>query len=219
MTITLCLWSSAGPARICLMRDGDILSTADAATDGPPDPSRDPTLETMVRQALIDANLTASDIDRIAVDIGPGRLSAVRGVASFANGLAFGLGAPMLPVVSAAAAAFAADAMHGLPVVVVHKAAGRTAYASCYKQGQCTIRHGKFPEALQQAASDLNALALVGLSPEEAAPILPGVRIVEAGDANLPPEDFVRFIAGCGDQFRKGPVIPITEQSEIIHAV
>jgi len=216
MTVTLCLWASAGPARLCLVEDDAILASADAGRDGPPDPIRGATLEQMTRAAMQDAGRQILDIDRIAVDIGPGRLSAVRAAASFANGLAFGLAKPMLPVVSSAVAGMAAAEAHDLPAIVVHKSAAGTAYVSRYRQGLETVRHGPLAEAFTHVTTGLTAFALAGFAVTEAEALAPTARITAAGDGIVTAEAFARFVAADGAAFRPGPVIPCTEQSDLI---
>lgn len=216
MTMTLCLWASAGPARLCLIEDDAILAFADAGQAVPPDPIRGATLEQMTRAAMQDAGRQITDIDRIAVDIGPGRLTAVRAAASFANGLAFGLAKPMLPVISAAVAGMAATTTHELPAIVVHKAAAGTAYVSRYRTRLETVRHGPLAETFARVITDLPAFALVGLDATEASALAPKARIVDAGDGAVTAEAFARFVAVDAAAFRLGPVTPMTEQSDLI---
>lgn len=216
MTVTLCLWASAGPARLCLIEDDAILASADAGQNDPPDPIRGATLEQMTRAAMRDADRRIAEIDRIAVDIGPGRLSAVRAAVSFANGLAFGLAKPMLPVISSAVAGMTAAAAHDLPAIVVHKSAAGTAYVSRYQMGLEMICHGPLAGTLAHVATGLPGFALVGMAASEATASAPKARIVDAGDGIISAEAFARFVAAHAATFRPGPVIPVTEQSDLI---
>ncbi len=51
-----------------------------------------------VRRGLAGTGLRKGDIGAVAVDLGPGGLTATRGGVTFANALAWGLGAPLIPL-------------------------------------------------------------------------------------------------------------------------
>ncbi|MBC6440424.1 MAG: tRNA (adenosine(37)-N6)-threonylcarbamoyltransferase complex dimerization subunit type 1 TsaB [Rhodospirillales bacterium] len=53
-------------------------------------------LRRAVREGLAGNGLTTADIDVIAVDLGPGGLTATRSGVTFANALAYGLGKPLV---------------------------------------------------------------------------------------------------------------------------
>ncbi|MDR0587870.1 MAG: tRNA (adenosine(37)-N6)-threonylcarbamoyltransferase complex dimerization subunit type 1 TsaB [Burkholderiales bacterium] len=71
-----------------------------------------------VAAALAEAKITLSHIHAIAVDVGPGSFTGVRVGCSVAQGLAFGLNIPVVPVSSLAAIAEAASQKHGVDRVV-----------------------------------------------------------------------------------------------------
>jgi len=119
-----------------------------ARAGGPADPASGPTLEELTRDALAAAGAALPDISRIAVDVGPGRLSAVRAAVSFGNALAFARGLPIAPILSSAAVALQAERAAGLPALIVHKSAGGTAYIARSEAGRLRLRHGPQQETL-----------------------------------------------------------------------
>ncbi|MEQ9126052.1 MAG: hypothetical protein RIM80_26205, partial [Alphaproteobacteria bacterium] len=103
MSLTLCLHASASRPQVYLI-DGDTIHGAEDDAGAPADPTTGPSVAELVERSLAAAGAAPGAIDRIAVDVGPGRLSAVRAAVSFANALAFALDRPILPIVSSHAA-------------------------------------------------------------------------------------------------------------------
>lgn len=221
MSLTLCLHASASRPQVYLL-DGDAILGADdaaAASGAPGDATTGPSLAELVERRLAEAGASPGAIDRIAVDVGPGRLSAVRAAVSFANALAFALDRPILPIVSSHAAGRQAWRRHGLPAVVVHKAAAGAAYVGRVEAGALkALGHGPLWPTLARIAAGLDALALVGLGAEAICDKLPGVDIKAAGDANIEAATFVDFLSAApAGRFVAGPVHPITEQSDEVN--
>lgn len=209
MRLTLCLHASASAPWAYLLSDDAVVARA----GGPADPASGPTLEELTRDTLAAAGASMPDISRIAVDVGPGRLSAVRAAVSFGNALAFARGLPIAPILSSAAVAFQAERATGLPTLIVHKSAGGAAYVARSEAGRLRLRHGPQQETLTAAAAELRTLALAGFSPEAA---MLEAEVVDGGPLEIVPETFLALIPKA--EFVEGPIHPVTEQSDLIDA-
>lgn len=218
MPLTLCLHASGRTPRVYLL-DGARVVGGRTTPGAGGDPSGGPGLAELAGERLEQAGFAPSDIARIALDIGPGRLSAVRAAASFCNAFAYGLDRPILPVVSSLAVGLQAERRFGLPALVVHKAAGANAYLGRVEDGRLTaLRYGPRDETLAAAAVGLAAFALVGLAPDAGRSILPAADIVDGGDGEVSAETFAILTAAApADAFVRAPVQPITEQSEPVN--
>ena len=217
MTLTLCLHASARQPRIYLLEEA---APGPAGNDGRTgDPASGPSIAEQVDAVLAGAGRTPREISRIVVDVGPGRLSAVRGAVSFANALAFALDRPILPVVSSRAAGWQAAQRLDLPAVVVHKAAAGAAYVGLVEGARLTrLRHGPLATMLAKTAHGLPAFALVGLARETAEAALPGVDIFDGGDGEITPASFLTLAETAQETaWVRGPVHPVTEQSDEVH--
>lgn len=206
MSLTLCLHASAAEPRVYLLDPLHVLAKA----SGGGDPIKGPTLEEMTLSAMASIDAAIADISRIVVDVGPGRLSAVRAAVSFANALAFARGLPIAPIVASAAAGHQAEQATGRPAVVVHKSAAGTAYVARYRGKLETLRHGPLVETLKAASSALDAFALVGLPPDAA----PAGLAVDGGDGSITGATFLALMDAA--EYGREPVQPITEQSDLI---
>lgn len=208
MTLTLCIHTSAKSPWLYLLRDG---VPAGEAHDETRDPTTGPTLGQMATGMLSTAGATISDLTGVLVDIGPGRLSAVRAGVSFANALSFGAGIPVAPVNASAALGMQAHQTTGLPALVVHKSAAGTAYVGRYEDGVLkTLRYGPHSEAFAAAANGLTKAAVVGLSPVD-------FDTVDGGNDVILVEIYAQILK-VGPAFTNEPLQPITELSEIINA-
>lgn len=217
-SFALCLHASAKTPKVYLVRDGALLPPAPPRPDLG-DPAAGASLDELVGDALAHAGAAVNDIERIVLDIGPGRLSAVRAATSFANALAFAADLPVLPVVSAAAVGLAAERRHGAPAVVAYKAAGGTAYIGLVRNGALAmLRHGPLADTLAAVVASLPAFCLAGLAIDVAEAAAPEANIVDAGGVEIAGETFAALLAAAADDaYVREPVQPITEQSELVN--
>ncbi len=209
--LTLCLHASARLPRIYLLRNGAVVANDPGVAAG--DPRTDPSFAELTERLLQDIGASISDIDEIAVDIGPGRLSAVRAAVSFANALAFGLDRPLRPLVSTHGAGFAAEQITGLPAIVAHKAAAGAGYVGLVRAGVLErLRHGPMVETVEAFSAPFDVYALVGA--EAATFDLAGKDVRNGGDATIAAETFLALLPSLPAV--QAPVHPITEQSEFV---
>ena len=206
--MTLCIHTSAKSPWLYLLKDGAPLAQA---TDDNRDPTVGPTLGQMTDGMLNEASAVASDLTDILVDIGPGRLSAVRAGVSFANALSFGLNIPLAPVNASAALGMQASKATGLASLIIHKSAAGAAYVGRYQDAALqSLRYGPLAETLAKSADGLADAALVG--PEE---LLPGTTFQDGGPDIITATTFAAILSGA-PKFSHDPIQPITEQSEAI---
>jgi len=216
MTVTLCLHASGRSPRLYLF-EGDKVLAAPPIDRQSGDPAAGRGIAEMAAGLLETAGRTVQDIERVVVDVGPGRLSAVRAAVSFGNALAFSRGCPTLPLTSSLAAGWQAwRSRLDAPAIVVHKSAGNTAYVGRVDEGRLTsLRHGEMSATLRVAVGDAKAVSLVGVAPETFASVLPDVDVFDGGDGDIDAETFLALtLEAPASAFVMKPVQPVTEQSD-----
>ncbi|MBO4563338.1 MAG: tRNA (adenosine(37)-N6)-threonylcarbamoyltransferase complex dimerization subunit type 1 TsaB [Clostridia bacterium] len=97
--LTLGISTSSKNPSAAVMRDGDVISFRIDESGR----SHSAVLMSLIEGALKDAAAAPSELDLIAVDIGPGSFTGVRIGVSCANAMAFALGIKVVPVCSLAA--------------------------------------------------------------------------------------------------------------------
>jgi tRNA threonylcarbamoyladenosine biosynthesis protein TsaB len=128
MTLTLCIDTSDGHSHVVLGDETGVLATRDRGRD----------MDTAIflpqatREVLAETGRTLTDIDLVAVNIGPGGLSATRCGVSFTNALAFALGRPILGIDHLTLLGARARALGPAPVVCLKRAANAHAYVGLY---------------------------------------------------------------------------------------
>lgn len=174
MSLLLAIETSSDQYAVVLGRGAEVLFNS--ATEC--EPSRD--LSVLVSKGLSVLAAQVSDIDCIALNVGPGGLSYVRAGVAFANALAFTLPAPIY--------AFnyfdiiGHQAQTELPLVCAVPAAGGDAYAGLYRNGAvAAMRFGPLANVVAQVAAGFTDVAVAGKLRERLASLLPGTRVIDTG--------------------------------------
>ncbi len=94
--ITLALSSSTALVGVAVARDGVLLAERSVLTDR----RHAEEITPMVAEVMGSAGVAISTIDRIVLDVGPGRYTGMRVGIATAKTLAFAIGAPIVPVTS-----------------------------------------------------------------------------------------------------------------------
>jgi tRNA threonylcarbamoyladenosine biosynthesis protein TsaB len=116
----------------------------------------------MLREGLEVCRKTVTDIATVIVDTGPGGTSRVRTGIAFANGLAYGLGVPVIPVSSMELAGRDAGIRFNLPVITSVKSIKGNAYVGLFQHNELTMNYGKIEDTVPCLTEDLSAFAVVG---------------------------------------------------------
>ena len=127
--IILGISTSAKHPSAALSRDGEIAAFIVDESGK----SHSATLMGLIEKVLSDSGASPSDIDAIAVDIGPGSFTGVRIGVSCANAMAMALSVPVLPVCSL-------DALRNIvpkegTVCSMIDCRNGNCYAACYENG------------------------------------------------------------------------------------
>ena len=174
----------------------------------------------LVARTMAAAGASFTDVGLLALDIGPGGLTSIRSAVAYANGLAFSLGLPILPVSSLELMAMAAQQHHRGPFLCLKRGQGGNMYAGLFRDGaMIQMRHGAPGSVLPALAGDLAEICVAGAARDEVAPFLPGVAVADAGIAEA--DVLVLYQAGraaAAGSDRLVPVAsPINEASRILH--
>lgn len=141
--ILLAVDTSSALATAALLLDGVCLLALEA--DGTKKHAE--TIAPLVDELLVKAGVSMEQIDRFAVDIGPGSFTGVRIGVSFVNAMAYALGKPVVPV-DALFTLYTACGEREKPVAALVDARNGNAYAALYQAGRTLIA----PSAVETAA-------------------------------------------------------------------
>jgi tRNA threonylcarbamoyladenosine biosynthesis protein TsaB len=129
----------------------------------------------LVTQTLAAHDATFSDVEAIAVDIGPGGLSSIRAAVAYANGLAFSLGVQVFPISSLELMAIAAPRVPESPLLALKRGTGGNTYAGLFSHG------GPARSIVPELAAGLAAVRVAGVPADDVAGFLPGVTVTDTG--------------------------------------
>jgi tRNA threonylcarbamoyl adenosine modification protein YeaZ len=207
--LTLALETSTATFAAALATADEVLATRTLA--GVPPAKRD--LPALVSALQGDAGRSFADVSRIAVDVGPGNLTAVRTGVAYGNGLAFALGAGVATANSLEL--MAAQAGPTVPVLCLRTAGAGRAYAGWFAGGDATYRHGPLAEVVRAVRGP--EVAVAGDFRAEVADLLPGVLVKDSGIAG-PDVRVLRWVTAgrpTVDPTRERAATPLTEQSPL----
>ncbi|HKG48366.1 MAG TPA: hypothetical protein VKB02_16635 [Pyrinomonadaceae bacterium] len=181
MSLLLAVESSSNVYRVVLGRDGEAIF--DSAVNDCDLSFR--TLGGLLSCGLDAVGAQASEIDGVAINVGPGSLTFVRAGISFVNALAFSLNVKIYPFnwfeIIAAQTREGTD----LPVVGAVPASNDNAYVGLMRGESVEImRFGRVDEALAKVSGGLSEVAVAGRIRHRLAGLLGEVRVVDTGIEN-----------------------------------
>ena len=206
--LSLSIETSTAIFAAALAADGEIVAVR--ALEGVPPAQRD--LPALVAGLLADTEHTFADLGRIAVDVGPGNLTAVRTGVAYADGLAFALGLGIATADSLEL--MAAQAGDGTPVLCLRNAGAGRAYAGLFGAGEPRYRHGPLREVAAVAGPEV---LVAGDFRTEVAELLPGVVVKDTGITGPDVRVLHRLTAGRPtlDPTRERAAAPLTDSSPL----
>lgn len=164
----------------------------------------------LVSQTLANAGKGFRDIERLAVNAGPGNLGSIRAGVAYANGLGFALGRPILAANSLALLALEV----GQPdVLCLRNAGGGEVYAGVFPSGG--MRHGPLTTVVPALVGELPEVTVAGSFRQEAIAALPGVSAKDSGIEFPDVSTLQRFLASARDEEWVDVVSPINEGSAV----
>jgi tRNA threonylcarbamoyl adenosine modification protein YeaZ len=209
VTLSLSIETSTATFAAALAADGEIVAVR--ALEGVPPARRD--LPALVAGLLAETNHAFADLTRIAVDVGPGNLTAVRTGVAYADGLAFALGigiatADSLELMAAQAGGGAT------PVLCLRNAGAGRAYAGLFGPGEPHYRHGPLAEVVPVTGPEV---LVTGDFRSEVAELLPGVVVKDTGIAGPDVRVLHRITAGRPtlEPTRERAAAPLTDTSPL----
>lgn len=156
MTLTLAVETSSRIYGVALL-DGDTVVVRASADRGDPDFVD---VGVLAGQVIRDAGRTVADLDRLAVDVGPGNLASVRAGIAYVNAVAF---ARELPVVAVDSLALLTTEAGRWPALVLRPAGGNAVYASLTDAaGRVTLRHGELDVVVKELGESLRSTGSPG---------------------------------------------------------
>ncbi len=173
MTLSLSIETSTATFAAALAADGEIVAVR--ALEGVPPARRD--LPALVAGLLAEGGVGFADLTRIAVDVGPGNLTAVRTGVAYADGLAFALGLGIATADSLEL--MAAQAGDGTPVPCLRNAGAGRAYGGLFGAEEARYAHGPLAEVV--AAVTGPEVLVAGDFRTEVADLRPGVVVKDTG--------------------------------------
>ena len=173
----------------------------------------------LVAGLLAEAGCAFADLRRVAVDVGPGNLTAVRTGVAYANGLAFALGIGIATADSLELmAAQYAGTDPGTPVLCLRNAGGGRAYAGLFRPDRAPLyRHGRLRDAVAELAGQCPEVVTAGDFRSQVAELLPQVPV---GDSGIAGPDACVLLAVTADRPVLDPAheraaSPLTETSAL----
>lgn len=178
MTMLLVIETSSSPFGVVLSYGNNILfdSTADESVRDKRDVSF------LVSYGLDAINKLPRDIDRIAVNTGPGGLSSVRSGVAFANAMAYALTIAVYPFTTFELIGLEAWKKVQLPVLCSARGDEGNAYVAVYEYGRVSaIRYGALEVVAAEAVAGRSHFAVAGAHRSLLKELLPGTIVEDSG--------------------------------------
>ena len=157
MTLTLAVETSSRAFGAALISDGTVLAQASADRSDPGFVD----VGVLAGSVIAEAGRTVADLDRLAVDVGPGNLASVRAGIAYVNAVAFARAIPVVPLDSLAL-------LGGPGTLALRLAGGSLVYASLTRaDGRVATRLGDLAVVVKELfhPDDASVPAAEGGSP------------------------------------------------------
>jgi tRNA threonylcarbamoyl adenosine modification protein YeaZ len=185
------------------------------ALEGVPPARRD--LPALVAGLLAGAGRSFGELGRVALDVGPGNLTAVRTGVAYGNGLAFALG---LGVATADSLELMAAQVGGTtPVLCLRNAGAGRAYGGLFGPGEPRYSHGPLAEVVATVTGP--EVVVAGDFRTETADLLPGVLVKDSGITG-PDVRVLRWVTARRptlDPTRERAASPLTDTSPLFGGI
>jgi tRNA threonylcarbamoyladenosine biosynthesis protein TsaB len=181
MSLLLAIESSSNEYRVVIGRDREVVF--DSTVDDCAASLR--TLGGSLSCGLELLQAEASEIEGVAINIGPGSLTFVRAGISFVNALAFSLKVNIYACNWFEIIARQTKKATNLPVLCAVPAANENAYVGLIRGASVEImRFGPLPKVVGEVAAGVSEVAVAGRIRHRFASLLPDVKIVDTGIEN-----------------------------------
>ncbi|MGH3941226.1 MAG: tRNA (adenosine(37)-N6)-threonylcarbamoyltransferase complex dimerization subunit type 1 TsaB [Pseudonocardiaceae bacterium] len=178
MTLTLAIETSSNNYSIALCTPQDIITCQTIRRD-------DPAFEgigSLVSSTLSAAGREFQDIQRLAVNIGPGNLGSVRAGVAYANGLAFSLQRLIYCADSLSLLAAEVAESSDENVLCLRNAGSGSVYAGLFRGGRNSgMGHGPMDLMVSSLVGDLAKISVAGAFRQEVKGLLPDVLVRDTG--------------------------------------
>ncbi len=181
MSLLLAIESSSNVYRVVIGHDREVVfdSTIDNCE------ASLQTLGGLLSCGLERLNAQASEIQGVAINVGPGSLTFVRAGISFVNALAFSLKVDIYPFNWFEIMAQQTKNATNLPVLCAVPASNDNAYVGLIRGASVEImRFGSLHKAVVDVGAELSEVAVAGRIRHRFASLLNGVKIVDTGIEN-----------------------------------
>jgi tRNA threonylcarbamoyl adenosine modification protein YeaZ len=181
----------------------------------------------MVASSAAAAGANFSDIETIAVDIGPGSLSSVRAAVAYANGLAFSLGIMVFCANSLELMAAESREIQPSPALCVRKGEAGNVYAGIFAdenggmpdEPPTQLRYGPFQATVAALAGDHPKITVAGAHRQAVAGVLAGAHVYDTGIDQ--PSVATLYAMMRAERTRPGRLVPLAsplnEGSKVFH--
>ena len=181
MSLLLAIESSSNVYRVVLGREREVVF--DSIVDNCESSLR--TLDALLSCGLEKLNADASEIEGVAINVGPGSLTFVRAGISFVNALAFSLKVNIYPFNWFEIIAHQTKGTTNLPVLCAVPAANDNAYVGLIKSESVEImRFGPLHKAVLDVGDGILEAAVAGRIRHSFESLLNGVKLVDTGIEN-----------------------------------